>query len=295
MNPIASQGLRLRADADALAAGFPSLMAAADRLATLATLGPHGRRRPGLGAEFWQYRMAEQTDGLRDIDWRRSARGDDRFVRQMELQIAQSLSIWVDQGASMNFVSEKSSETKAHRAEVLGLAAALLMVKSGERVGLLGDPDPPKIGISQVEKMAMSLASVDRDEEYAAPAKRDLQPGSHVVFFSDFLGDWPSIISALSNSASQRVNGILVQVLDPVEEEFPYSRRVIFESIGGGLSFETQQAGALRDRFLARMHARKQALRDLARNTGWQLLFHRTDQPALEALRWIFLAMEKKS
>lgn len=284
-------GLKMRADAEALAAGFPSLMAAAEHLASLAVLGSHGRRRPGLGAEFWQYRTAEFTDGLRDIDWRRSARSDDRFVRQMELQVAQSLALWVDQAASMDYASMDHLPTKAQRAEVLGLAAAILMAKSGERVGLM-DGRSPKIGLPQVEKMALALASASRRQEYDAPLKTNLLPGSHAIFISDFLGDWDAILAGLENAAGQRVNGILVQVLDPAEEEFPFSRRVLFESMGGAISFETKQAAALKDRFQARLSERQDALRELARNTGWHVFFHRTDQSASEMLRQIFLAME---
>ena len=292
MNDVVARGLDLRADADALSAGFPGLMAAAEELASLAVLGPHGRRRPGHGAEFWQYRMAESTDGLRDIDWRRSARSDERFVRQMELQIAQALSLWVDQGASMEFTSDPTRDTKAHRAEVLGLAAARIMAKSGERIGMIGDGEPPKFGLPQVEKIALKLALAEREKDYIAPKRSDLLPGSHAIFISDFLGDWDAIVEGLANAAGQRVHGLIVQVLDPIEEEFPFSRRVLFESVGGGLSFETKQAGSLRDRFLAKLRARQDALRDLARNTGWQVLFHRTDQSALEALRWIFFGLE---
>ncbi|MEM9715990.1 MAG: DUF58 domain-containing protein [Pseudomonadota bacterium] len=294
MSDAAQTGLNLRAEAEALSGGFPGLMAAAENLASMAILGPHGRRRPGMGTEFWQYRAAKPEDGLRDIDWRRSARSDERFVRQTELQVAQSLSLWVDQGASMDFASDASRHSKAFRAEVLGVAAALLMAKAGERVGLLNDAAPTKIGLPQVEKMALELALTEREHEYHAPEKRDLRPGSHVLFLSDFLGDWDQIIEGLSNAAQQKVNGILVQVLDPIEEEFPFSRRVLFESVGGGLQFETKQAGSLRDRFLQRLHQRQSDLRDLARNTGWQVMFHRTDRSALDALQWIFFAMEKR-
>ncbi|MEO0342913.1 MAG: DUF58 domain-containing protein [Pseudomonadota bacterium] len=294
MSDVVHSGLKLRAEAETLSNGFPTLMAAAHQLSAMAVLGPHGRKRPGMGAEFWQYRMADQTDGLRDIDWRRSARSDERFVRQTELNVAQSLSLWVDQGASMDFSSSQQHHSKAFRAEVLGLSTALLMAKSGERTGLLNDAEPAKIGLSQVEKMAISLALADRSSEYHAPEKRDLQPGSHVLFLSDFLGDWDHIVRGVANAAQQKVNGILVQILDPVEEEFPFSRRVLFESVSGGIQHETKEAGSLRERFLKRLQDRQNALRSFARNTGWQVLLHRTDRSALDALRWIFLAMEKR-
>lgn len=292
MSDTVAQGLDLRAGADELASGFPSLLAAAEELASLSVLGPHGRKRPGQGAEFWQYRMAEATDGLRDIDWRRSARSEERFVRQMELQIAQSVSVWVDQGASMDFTSDPKRDTKARRAELLGLAAALLMARAGERVGLIGDGEPPKFGLPQIERMAMTLAHADRSQDYIAPKRSDLLPGSHAIFISDFLGDWDQIVKGLSNAAGQRVHGLIVQVLDPVEESFPFSRRILFESVRGGVTFETKQAGALRTRFLAKLTERQNALRELARNTGWQVLFHRTDKNAVDALRWIFFGLE---
>ena len=54
-------------------------------------LGAHGRRRSGLGDEFWQYRPLSEADEAREIDWRRSAKSDVHFIRQKEWQAAQSV------------------------------------------------------------------------------------------------------------------------------------------------------------------------------------------------------------
>ena len=64
----------LRREAEASAAAFPALLADARQLASTVILGAHGRRRAGMGDEFWQYRPATATDARRTIDWRRSAR-----------------------------------------------------------------------------------------------------------------------------------------------------------------------------------------------------------------------------
>ena len=98
--------------------------------------------------------------------------------------------------------------------------------------------------------------------------------------------------AALTRAADRGVHGALVQVLDPAEEAFPYDGRTIFESVGGSLSHETQKAGDLRSRYLERLAARKAALRDLARNTGWQYHCHLTDHSAANALLWLFHATE---
>ena len=68
------------------------------------------------------------------------------FVRQMEWQNLQAVHLWVDRSASMQYRGEKGLPLKGERARVLGLAAAILLAKAGESVGLMEDPQPPKHG-----------------------------------------------------------------------------------------------------------------------------------------------------
>ena len=98
----------LRARSEAVAASLPALLADAQHLAATILLGEHGRKRAGMGDEFWQYRPAEAGDPFRAIDWRRSARSEGHFVRQSEWQAAQSVMIGVDDAASMSFTGAKS-------------------------------------------------------------------------------------------------------------------------------------------------------------------------------------------
>ncbi|MEO1197165.1 MAG: DUF58 domain-containing protein, partial [Pseudomonadota bacterium] len=102
-----SQPAELRQKAEGLAGPFPPLLAAAEHLAASVLLGDHGRRRSGMGDEFWQYRASQPGDERRLIDWRRSARSDTEFVREKEWQAAQSVMIWVDPAQSMAFSSAK--------------------------------------------------------------------------------------------------------------------------------------------------------------------------------------------
>ena len=86
----------LRQDADRLAGGYPALLAEAERVAALVAAGVHGRRRPGQGETFWQYRPYDVSDPANRIDWRRSARGNAVFVRDTEWEAANSVFIWCD-------------------------------------------------------------------------------------------------------------------------------------------------------------------------------------------------------
>ena len=98
--------------------------------------------------------------------------------------------------------------------------------------------------------------------------------------------------AALTAAADRGVRGAILQVLDPAEEEFPFHGRTIFESMGGGIRHETQQAGDLRDRYLARLAERKDRLAELGRAVGWHVSTHHTGQPAQSALLWAFRALE---
>lgn len=287
-----SDPARLRVAAEALGAPLPALLAGARHLAASVVMGQHGRRRPGQGDEFWQYRPAIPGDEAREIDWRRSGRSDSHFVRQREWQAAQSVMLWVDPSRSMEFASHGALPRKRDRAAELSLALAILLVRGGERVGLSGRDLPPRTGEVQLLRLAEALGQVD-ETEYGAPVAREMPSRSRAVFVSDFLGEMGPVRAALTEAADRGVSGILVQVLDPQEEAFPFDGRTIFESMGGTIRHETLKAGELRDRYLARLAERKAELADLARITGWQIECHHTDRPATHALLWAYSALER--
>ena len=281
----------LRERSEAEAGRFPPLLARADQLAGTVLLGDHGRRRAGLGDDFWQYRPVQQGDSRRLIDHRRSARGDQQFVREREWQIAQSVMLWTDQGASMQFSSDKALPTKGDRARLLTLATAILLVRGGERVGLTGTTLPPRRGNQQIMRLAQ-LLSRDDPADYAPPEHRAMIPHARALFVSDFLGDMADVRLALTKAADRGVRGVLLQVLDPIEEAFPFRGRTIFESVGGTISHETLKASDLRDRYLERLAARRDELDRLTRTTGWHFNIHHTGDSAQSALLWLYRALD---
>ncbi len=281
----------LRSRAEALGQTLPPLLAEAEMLASTVMMGEHGRRRAGLGDEFWQYRPAHQGDSARMIDWRRSARSDVHFVREREWQAAQSVTIWVDPAKSMSFSGDKSRAPKADRAKLLGLALAVLLLRGGERVGLAGLA-APRSGRAQLLRLAARLSGEGEAEDYGAPETEGMVSHGRGVFLSDFLGDLGGIEAGLARAADRGVKGVLIQVLDPAEEEFPFDGRTIFESMGGTMRHETQQAGELRGRYLAKLAERKDRLTRLARAVGWHFTPHHTGQPAQSALLWAYAALE---
>ncbi len=283
------RGQDLRGRAEALGQSLPALLAEAEHLAAVLMLGEHGRRRAGQGDAFWQYRPAGVGDSARSIDWRRSARSDGHFVREREWQAAQSVTIWVDQGRSMGFSGASARAPKLDRARLLGLALAVLLLRGGERVALAGQI--PRPGRAQVHVIAEGMQGGDA-AEYGAPDVQGMVAHGRAVFLSDYLGDIEAVETALIMAADRGVKGVLMQVLDPAEEEFPFDGRTIFESMGGALRHETLKAGDLRGRYLVRLAERKERLAGLARAFGWQYHCHHTGAAAQGALLWAYGALE---
>lgn len=268
-------------DAAHLAASLPALVLAARHLQASLTIGLHGRRRAGVGEDFWQYRPATAGDLARSIDWRRSARSDQPYMREREWQAVQRLLIWVDHGAGMGFRGAATRPSKAHRALVLALALAQMALRGGEAVGIWPSR-APRIGQYALDDLARDLctdaAALPDPPDHAPWPKGDLPHGARVALFGDFLGPIEGLGAVMAQVTQAQGQGILVQVLDPVEEVFPFAGRVLFQSMSGAQSFETLSAHDLRAAYRDRLAARKAELAQMAARQGWRYVLHHSDQ-----------------
>jgi uncharacterized protein (DUF58 family) len=169
MKPSPSE--RLNEAARELAAPLPPLLVEAERLANAVAPGAHGRRRAGPGETFWQFRRYVPGDPAARIDWRRSSRSDNVFVRENEWEAAQTVWLWRDGSASMRYRSAAAGTEKVARANLLLLALAVLLTRGGERVALLDGAVPPGSGQPALRRISHAL-----DDPAAPPAKTGLPP-----------------------------------------------------------------------------------------------------------------------
>jgi uncharacterized protein (DUF58 family) len=282
----------LETDAHALADVLPDLLLDADRIAATVAHGIHGRRRAGPGETFWQFRQYAAQDSAQLIDWRRSASSDHLFVREREWEAAHTLWLWPDLSPSMNF-RHLGTVTKRDRAVVLMLATAELLVRSGERVGLLG-LTPPMASRRAAARLAEVLAG--HADEMGQGVPRDVQPSrfSSVVLFGDFLDPPDEVVGRIEAIASAGVTGHLIQVLDPAEETLPYEGRTEFLGLEGGERWVADRVESLRDEYRARLAAHRAAISDGATRLGWTFLVHHTDRPGAEPLLALMMSLEGK-
>ncbi|MEL6826048.1 MAG: DUF58 domain-containing protein [Pseudomonadota bacterium] len=276
----------LRADAEALARQLPglSLQAAA---ADVIHPGAAGRKRSGSGEQFWQYRRYAQTDAADRIDWRRSARGDEYFVRETELETARTILSWVDPHAGFDWSSDPGRETKADRARIILLAQGILFAKQGERIGLISGSRPPSLGKNAPDRLAEDMLRAQA-EQLEPPRAQAL-----AVIASDFYDGveaWRQRLAPLANTCR---HGVLLAVSDPIEHEFPYTGRTRFSRPGSTLDRLFGRAETVRETYLDKLAAHETALTDLAGQMGWALVKHRTDESALRGAASVQAALEQ--
>jgi len=279
--------LRAREQADHLASALPPLLAQADRVAHTIIQGFHGRRRTGVGEAFWQFRHYQPGDMSNRIDWRKSARSDTLLIRENEWEAANTVWIWCDRSQSMDFKSSTAMSTKGDRAVLLSLALSVLLVRGGERVGILGSGLPPATGQRIIERFASFLL---RNQEVEDPALLSLPPRSEIprfstaVFLSDFLEPVEQLVDRLSSLAMPDVRGHLVQILDRAEQTLPYFGRTEFTGMEDDSHLTVGRAESLQSEYAEKMVEHRALITDLATRLGWTYSLHFTDQTAQSAL-----------
>jgi uncharacterized protein (DUF58 family) len=277
-------------EAEKLAARLPPLLVEAERLSSIVGLGVHGRRKAGSGETFWQFRRYTQGDGTNAIDWRQSAKSQHLFVREREWEAVEAVWFWCDASAGMHFASDRNISTKFDRASLLALALASLLIRGGERIALLGGGRSPSGGRIAVNRMAHMLAQSAPDGE---PLPPDAAAGKNaqLVWFGDFLSPYADIERVVRKFAGSGLSGHLVHIIDPAEQDFPFTGRTRFEWAPARLNELLGRAESVRGEYCRRFKAQAESMSALARRLGWTYLAHRTDHRLETALVALYAAL----
>ncbi len=276
-----------RADGESrtLAASLPRLVLEARRIAANVIHGLHGRRRAGTGESFWQYRHFVSGEPAHAVDWRRSARDNNLYVREQEWEAAHTVWLWPDRSLSMAFASKGVRDSKLERALIVTFALAELLVDGGERVGIPGVMNPTS-SRGVIDKMAQALL-------HDTTARASLPPGfapaamAEIVVLSDFWSPLDEINHMLANLSSNGSHGSMIQVLDPAEESFPYSGRVEFADPETGELITAGRAERWASDYVTRVAAHQDAMRDATGRLGWLFSTHTTSRSAAELLLYL--------
>jgi uncharacterized protein (DUF58 family) len=269
--------------AEHLAARFPPLLLAAERIAASVAAGVHGRRRAGRGEHFWQYRPHQPGDAATVIDWRASARSPRLLVREREWEAAQTALLWLDASSSFNWSSSPKLPLKSEAGRLLLLALAALLLRGGERVGICGSTRPPVSGRAVLARLHHQLLSLPETGS-ALPPLAPFPRHAKLVLFGDFLDPVPDIATRLKPLFASGLSGHLVQILDPAEENLPWQGRVTFTGLENEGRFLAPRTEKLRKAYQEKLAAHQAELRAFLSRMNWTLTRHRTDKRPEQAL-----------
>lgn len=299
-NAAPSGAAGLREQAEALSEAMPPLVTEAEHVASTVAQGVHGRRRIGMGETFWQFRRYREGDTASSVDWRHSARSAHLFVRETEREAAESVWIWRDGSASMDYASDFAPCTKKDRATVLALALSSLLVQGGESVAPLGGGFAPVPGRVALRRMAHALLDAPRNGDKTAgegAERESLPPPEHlpryaqIVLISDFLSPAEEIVSRIKSYAAEGIRGHMIQVLDPAEEDLPFTGRTEFEGVEEDIRLMVGRAQNLREAYHQRLEIHRNRILETARRINFTFATHRTDRVPQTALLALYGAL----
>ncbi|MES2906552.1 MAG: DUF58 domain-containing protein [Pseudomonadota bacterium] len=275
--PKAADTAPLIVSAHQLVARFPTLLSAARRLAATQLHGVHSRRRAGPGEDFWQYRRYSFGEPANSIDWRRSARSDNTFVREKEWQATHGFWFWVDLSSSMFIRSNLAQLSKADAALITLFALADRLVEISERAGLLGRT--PALSSRNIAARFAESLPLTFETQDGLPPNITAPRFSDCVLISDFLNPVEEIVARCAQVAGDGARVHLVQMLDPIEETFPFEGRLQFVDPESNETFLAGRAEAYARRYKWALEQHKTKLRSEARARGWSYRLYHTGTP----------------
>ena len=256
-------------------------------------MGQHKSPFKGASVEFTEHRQYYPGDEIRHIDWRAFGKTGKYYIKEYEDETNLRCYLLVDGSGSMAYSG--STLSKFDYARQLAAALGYLLLSQRDAVGLAAFDTQvrARFDASTNPQHFHRIASMLEDwrpgrETSLAGAIEELAPTlkrrSLIVLISDLFDKYASLMTALKRLRHRRHEVILLHVVTPEEEEFPFRQPTQFRNL--------ERAGHRRlvDPHRLRAHYLKcyqTFCRDLVREAGnVGIDYHKTvtSQPYHEAL-----------
>ncbi len=200
--------------------------------------GLHFSAAKGSSIEFAEHRPYVPGDDIRRIDWRTFGRTDRFYLKEYDDETNLRGIILLDASGSMGFGS--GEVTKLRYAVCLAATVGYLLITQRDAVGLalagarLTKYVPPKTTPQHLRGVFSALDAVGAEgETRLADCIHRVAERAHsrsmVVILSDFLDDPRAITTSVAHLRHRGAEALLFHILDPAEEEFPFTNWTVFE------------------------------------------------------------------
>jgi uncharacterized protein (DUF58 family) len=256
----------------------------------------------GTGIAFDEVRAYQPGDDVRAIDWNVTARMGQPFIKRYIEERELTVLLVMDASGSLQFGTR--AQLKREVAAELAAVLAFSAIANNDRVGLVQFTDrvehflPPRKGTRHVLRLIRDVlfwqpkrrgTSLREGLDYL---NRVLRRRAVVFLFSDFLD---RDFERAFRRTGRRHDLVAVRVSDPREEDLPAVGLVELEDAESGrrLLLDTGSK-AVRAAFRAEAAARRDAVRQLSRSAGIDLIEVSTDGGHLDELIRFFRLRERR-
>ena len=230
-------------------------------------------KKRGIGEEFWDFREYQLGDPLRSIDWKKSSKLNKILIKNNESESSKNIWFWRDESVSMNFRNSNKVEEKLLRSKMLGLILIDILLRSGERVGIIGSDLALKKGPKSFLEIAIEFSSKSFKLSDSRIKKNDV-----VFIISDFLEKPDQIKRQLLSISENIYSGILIQVLDSSELEFPFKGRNQFFDPLSGLHKIFNKSESMKVKYREKIKSHQLRLDNICSKFGWKIFRNKTNQ-----------------
>ena len=230
----------------------------------LAAAGIKEKRKAGQGAMFWQFRPYEVGDTPKNIDWKRTGRGDNVIVKDRTEEQAETYRFWIDP-------SLREQAVKHYESLLYVLSLSTLIHENEDKTAPISkSKDTPTRGLKTLHSLFHYFSSFGQVS--MENLKKISIPKAHTcVLFSDFWQPTEFIENKLKPLMRQHSHGVLVQVARAEELTFPFVGRTFFKDFeDADKNYRIEDASAVRDTYLVKIEAHQNELKAFAKRHGWR-------------------------
>lgn len=257
--------------------------------------GLHKSPYHGFSIEFAEHREYVPGDDLRFVDWKVFGKTDRFYLKQYEEETNFACFCLLDTSESMQYRSAANPVSKLDYARYVAAALSYLVLKQQDAAGLVTFDTQIRNFVRASSHPAHLKQLCHVMEQTPAQGESALGPIFHdlaerirkrglVVILSDLFDDLESLFLGLKHLRHRRHEVIVLHVIDPAEQDFPFLDPTLFKGLEN-LPEQMTDPRALRAAYQTEFEQFLREIRRQCRDLHMEYSLLRTDQPLDAALR----------
>ena len=203
-------------------------------------IGQHKSPFKGASVEFVEHRQYYPGDEIRHIDWRAYGKTGKYYIKEFEEETNLRSYLLVDGSGSMGY--RGATLSKFDYARQVAAALGYLLLSQRDAVGLMTfdtkvreriDPATHPHTFRRITGALQNWQTGNETSlaEVFAATRPLLKRRSLLILLSDFFDDASKLAEAIKQFRHARHEVVMLQIVAPEEEDFPFSKPTLFHSL----------------------------------------------------------------